>query len=362
MQDETGNFLRIAEQDFGKCFSGQENRLRGDPELHFLLGPMHNLSRYGRGGSLILVIEMIEQAALEILAAAASVRHLNALLEDAAGDNLDIRSAQALIVRNRTVVNEHLLNIMPRLTVVGRLGTGLDNIDVGALRARGITLVTGRGANAISVAEWVIGYLFMVMKTYREADASVRQGRWDRHLGGHELAGRTMGIVGMGDIGRRVARRVRALGLKVVACDPRLGPHDDLIEDGTLTVLPLPGLLEQADFVSVHVPLTPATRGLIGREEFARMKEGAYLIQTSRGGVVDEEALARALASGHLAGSLVDVLECEPPANGHPLLSQPNCVLTPHVAGLTVEARERVDTSVARSVVEVLGREAPVPS
>ncbi len=312
---------------------------------------------------MILVIEMIEQAAIDILAAAASVRHLSALPEEgAADDSRDIRSAQALIVRNRTIVDEHLLDLMPRLTVVGRLGTGLDNIDVGALRARGITLVTGRGANAISVAEWVIGYLFMVMKPYREADASVRQGMWDRHLGGHELAGRTMGIVGMGDIGRRVARRVRSLGLRVVASDPRLGPHHDLVEDGTLTPLPLPGLLDEADFVSVHVPLTPATRGLIGREELARMKEGAYLIQTSRGGVVDEEALARALASGHLAGALVDVWGCEPPPPDHPLLSQPNCTLTPHVAGLSAEARERVDTSVARSVVEVLRREAPVHS
>lgn len=311
---------------------------------------------------MILAVEMIERAALDTLAAAAPVRHLDALPEGSADDYPDIASVQALVVRNRTLVSEHLLELMPHLAVVGRLGTGLDNIDVEALRARGIALVTGRGANAVSVAEWVMGYLFLVTKPYREADAGVRRGEWNRRLGGHELFGSTLGVVGMGDIGRRVARRARALGMRVVASDPRLGPHHDLVEDGTLSPMDLMDLLEESDFVSIHVPLTPATRGLIGRDALGRMKEGAHLIQTSRGGVVDEEALARSLASGHLAGALVDVLDTEPPPPDHPLLAQPTCMLTPHVAGLAVEARQRVDNSVARLVVESLRRQAPVPS
>lgn len=303
---------------------------------------------------MIVVVEMIEDAALQVLQTAHSVQHLDALPKDPQGRSVLLKGARALIVRNRTRVDGPLLDLSPHLKVVGRLGTGLDNLDLHALRSREITLRTGRGANAVAVAEWVLGYLFHVSKPYAVADDSVRSGGWDRRLGGTELFGKSLGIVGLGDIGRRLALRAHAMGMAVLATDPLLFPFDVAVEELGIRQLPLMELMQEADFVSLHVPFSPATRNLIGREELGAMKETAHLIHTSRGGVVDEEALAEALLQGRLAGALVDVQVEEPPPLDSPLLSAPRCLVTPHVAGLSKEARLRVDMAVAQAVLEAL--------
>lgn len=269
--------------------------------------------------------------------------------------------AEAIIVRNQTQVTAALLESAPRLRVIGRLGVGLDNIDLAAARARNIVVTAGRNANAIAVAEYVLAAMLHIVRDMAAANASVRAGEWNRtRFGGTELWGRTLGLVGVGEIGRRVAKRAQAFGMAVVGYDPWVGPYDFAPAEQDIALLPLNEVLNRSDVVSLHVPLMAQTRNLLNAETLARMRPHAILINTARGGIVDEAALLAALNAGHLYRAVLDVSETEPRPADDPLRSCPSVILTPHVAGLTAEAQERTSRLVIADVLRVLANETAV--
>lgn len=264
-------------------------------------------------------------------------------------------SARALIVRNRTQVDADLLAQSPELRVLGRLGVGTDNLDLAAIQQRGIAYVDAKGANAASVAEYVLSGLTFLTRRLDSAIEHVEKGGWDRHrFGGHELMDRALGLVGLGDIGLRVAWRARAFQMEVWAHDPLRHPHEAAVQESGIYLTDLDSLLANSDVVSLHAPLTPQTHHLIDGDRLADMNDDAYLINTSRGELVDSEALAQALQSGRLGGALLDVVDEEPPSGEHPLRGRDNVWITPHVAGLTDEAQVRVSTQVADGVIDAL--------
>lgn len=263
--------------------------------------------------------------------------------------------ARALIVRNRTLVRGPLLKETGRLECVGRLGVGLDNIEVDACRAQGIAIYAATGANDLAVAEYVIAMALCLLRGAYSATKDVASGAWPRQaLIGREAAGKTLGLVGYGAIAREVAWRARALGMQVVAHDPFLDAAHPAWQ--TARSLPLDALLETADIVSLHVPLNEATRHMVDARRLALMKKGAVLINAARGGVVDDAALAAALKSGALGGAAVDVFETEPlsAAAGAAFDGIANLVLTPHIAGVTVESNVRVSHLIAEKVLKHL--------
>jgi len=258
-----------------------------------------------------------------------------------------VAEAEALIVRNRTQVRGALLEAASRLKVVGRLGVGLDNIDMEACKARGIAVYPASGANDVSVAEYVIATAMLLLRGAYGATAKVAAGEWPRNaLVGREIAGKRLGLVGYGSIARETARRAIALGMEVTAFDPYL-PADHAAWSGPwgkVTPLSLDELIATADVVSLHIPLTAETRNIIGADAIARMKPDAVLINAARGGVVDEAALAAALTAGRLGGAALDVFDEEPlkVERGAIFAGVPNLILTPHIAGVTVESNTRV--------------------
>ncbi len=266
-----------------------------------------------------------------------------------------LTDARALIVRNRTRVHEALLEAAPHLRIVGRLGVGLDNIDVEACRVRGVAVRAATGANDVSVAEYVISATLLLIRRAWSATPEVLAGRWPRMSTiGCEVGGRTFGLIGLGAIARETARRAAALDMRVTAYDPYLADDDDAwsLAQGR----DLDSLLAQADVLSLHVPLTPETRHLLSAPRIAQMRRGAIVINAARGGVVDEAALAVALRSGYLGGAALDVFEREPldAAAAEVLSGIPNLVLTPHIAGVTEESNVRVSDAIARAVLEHL--------
>jgi len=263
-----------------------------------------------------------------------------------------LADARVLIVRNRTQVRGSLLETARSLVSVGRLGVGLDNIDVEACRARGIDVYPATGANNLSVAEYVITATLMLLRGAWLSSASMTAGEWPRErLIGRELAGKTMGLVGLGAIAREVAWRAGALGMNIVAYDPNLLADDPAWQ--VVRNVSLDGLFEIADVVSLHVPLTDATRGITSAERIGRMKAGAVLINAARGGVVDEAALADALRAGRLGGAALDVFETEPLTKeaGEKFAGIANLLLTPHIAGVTEESNARVSGLIADLVL-----------
>jgi (S)-sulfolactate dehydrogenase len=263
--------------------------------------------------------------------------------------------ARALLVRNRTQVRPALLAAAPRLRVVGRLGVGLDNIDLDACKARGIAVFPATGANDLSVAEYSITAVLMLLRRSWFASDEVIAGRWPRMTSiGREAAGKTLGLVGLGAIARETAQRATALGMQACAYDPHLGagsPGWKLARRVSLDEL-----LATSDAVSLHVPLTPETRRMLDAARIAAMKPGAILVNAARGGLVDEAALVAALRSGHLGGAALDVFETEPldAAAGRLFEGVPNLVLTPHIAGVTDESNVRVSALTAATVLRAL--------
>lgn len=271
-----------------------------------------------------------------------------------------LANAQALIVRNHTHVGADLLNAAPFLQVVGRLGVGLDNIDLGACQSRRVMVVYARGANAPAVVEYVLGALLHSMRPWLNWSSDTKLGAWQRRLGGREIYGKTLAVIGLGDIGSRVARAARALGMTVEAYDPHLAPFHALIADGTVTpIATLEELLPRADAVTLHAPLRPETYHLLNRDTLTSIESGATLINTARGGLIDEDALLEQLQEQRLGPIFLDVRETEPPALPDPLASFPQVHLTPHLAGLTQEALWRTTTLVLEDVARVLTGRPP---
>ena len=304
----------------------------------------------------VVITEFMDASAVGALAAAHDTRYLPDLVDRPDALAAEAAEADALIVRNRTQVRGALLAGAPRLRVVGRLGVGLDNIDLPGCEARGIAVIPATGANAQAVAEYVIGTALLLLRGAYRSTGEVAAGKWPRAAlsSGREIAGKALGIVGFGDIGRRVARLGRALGMEAAAHDVALPASAPVWRDEQVEPRDLDALLGASDVVTLHVPLVAATRNLIDARRLAGMRRGAILINTARGGVVDEAALGAALASGHLGGAALDVFEQEPLPAGSPLANAPNLVLTPHVAGLTQEANARVSTMIAERVLAAL--------
>jgi D-3-phosphoglycerate dehydrogenase len=265
----------------------------------------------------------------------------------------ELKTAAGLIVRSATRVDAAMLETAPDLKVVGRAGVGVDNIDVDAASDRGVAVMNAPGGNTISAAELTMALMLGVARRVTEADRSIREGRWERStLQGVELRGKTLGVIGAGRIGWEVAQRCRAFGMDVIVYDPYLAA--DRIEELHPHLVSLDRLIEGADVISLHVPLNAETRGLIGEEALTRMKNGAFVLNVSRGGVVDEAALARALHEGRIAGAGLDVYEHEPIGPDSPLLDAPNLVLTPHLGASTKEAQIQVALEVARNIRSAL--------
>ncbi|MEJ8825352.1 hydroxyacid dehydrogenase [Variovorax humicola] len=267
----------------------------------------------------------------------------------------DIAEADALYAYPPMKVTAPVIANARRLKVIAAAGSGVDHIDLVAARADGIVVTHAVGAGALSVAEHAIGHVLCLAKRLLELDCAVREGgRFGPRLDNpyEEISGRTLAIVGFGAIGRELARiSARGFGMDVIAVTRDGAPvHDDNVQ----RTLPLHEALAMADIVSVHTPLTPATRGLVGRTELACMKPTAWLVDTSRGGVVDAAALYEALARGRLAGAALDVFDPEPPPTSHPLLSLPNVIVSPHCAGITRSAYRRLSLAAAADIDHAL--------
>lgn len=258
----------------------------------------------------------------------------------------------AVIVRSPTKLTREVLAAAKRLKFIGRAGVGVDNIDVREATARGIVVLNVPAENTISTAEHTIGMILSVARRIPEGDRSVRDGRWARNeLDGLELHGKILGVVGFGRVGREVARRMLGFSMRVIASDPYVSSEVG-VEMG-VEIVPLDELLRSSDVVSLHVALTPETRGLIGAREISLMKDGVLLVNCARGAVAEEDAVLRALEAGKIAGVAFDVFEHEPPGP-HPLLSHPRSVFTPHLGAATLDSRVRVAVHIAESIAKAL--------
>ncbi len=269
-----------------------------------------------------------------------------------------IADYDALVVRSQVSVDAALIDAGTRLAVIGRAGVGVDNVDLDAATRAGIVVVNAPTGNTIAAAEHTLALLYALARRIPAADASVRRGEWKRSaFTGVELRGRTLGIVGLGKIGQAIAARARAMEMRVLAVDPFLSV-EQAAHHG-VELVDMAALLATSDAITVHVPLTRATKGLIGAAEIARMKPGAFLLNVARGGVLDEQAVADALRDGPLGGAAFDVYTTEPPPPDSPLRSAPNTVLTPHLGASTEEAQVAVAEEVADQILDVLdGRSA----
>ncbi|HJS72297.1 MAG TPA: hydroxyacid dehydrogenase [Acidimicrobiia bacterium] len=265
----------------------------------------------------------------------------------------ELARADALIVRSATKVTREVLSIAPGLKAVGRAGVGIDNVDIPAATERGVAVFNAPGGNTIAAAELTMALLISTARKIPAAEASLRSGEWRRaEFQGVELKGKTLALIGAGRIGGEVAVRCRAFGMTVVVYDPYI----DTARAGDLgaELVDFATALETGDFISIHVTLSDETRGMIDAGALARMKPSAFVVNSSRGGVVDEAALAKALQNGVIAGAALDVYETEPLAEDSPLRQAPNLVLTPHLGASTIEAQEGVATDVATKIRALL--------
>ena len=266
-----------------------------------------------------------------------------------------VRDYNVLVVRSRTKVTREIIEAGENLRVVGRAGAGIDNIDVEAAKERGIIVLNTPEAPAIAVAELTMGLLLSLARQIPRADRSMKEGKWaKKEFRGWQLNGKTFGIVGLGHIGEKVARLAKAFGMKILITK-RTPPSPEILKELEAEFVPLDELLRRSDIISLHVPLTPQTRHMIGEREIQLMKDGAFIINTSRGAVIDEKALFNALKSGKLGGAALDVYEIEPPRD-YSLMRLPHVVCTPHIGAQTVEAQRAAATLLAQKIVDALRR------
>lgn len=276
-------------------------------------------------------------------------------IDDSAGVDFAhaLARADALIVRSATKVTRDVIESAPQLRAIGRAGVGVDNVDLAAASERGIAVFNAPGGNTIAAAELTMALLISVARKIPAAEESLRAGDWDRAaFKGVELRGKTLGLIGAGRIGGEVALRCQAFGMPVIVYDPYL--TDERADELGVQLLGLEDVLDHGDFISIHVPLTEETRGICGVDALKRMKPTAFVVNASRGGVVDEVALADALKSGDIAGAALDVYEREPLPEDSPLRDAPNLVLTPHLGASTAEAQVGVATEVAEKIKTLL--------
>jgi len=304
----------------------------------------------------IVISEFMDERAVAVLASGFDVHYDKSLVEREDELRQSLARADALIVRNRTQVTAPLINAAPNLSVVGRLGVGLDNIDMTACSVRGIAVIPATGANAQAVAEYVVGAAMILLRGAYQSTGAVARGEWPRGAlsNGREVSGKTLGLIGFGSIGRLTGGLARSLGMRVVGFDPNLPETSPVWTDETTRSHTLDRLLVESDVVSLHVPLARETRHLIDAASLAKMKTDAIFINTARGGVVDEKAVVSALRAGKLGGAALDVFDHEPLAADSPFAQCPNLLLTPHIAGVTRESNVRVSMLIAEKVAAAL--------
>ena len=304
----------------------------------------------------IVITEFMDERAVAQLRATHDVLYDPKLVDDAPRLAQEAAGADVIVVRNRTQVRGALLAALQRCKVVGRLGVGLDNIDVPGCEQRGMQVIPATGANALSVAEYVVGSAMLLLRGAYLSSAAVADGGWPRNAlsNGREIAGKTLGLVGFGSIGQLTAKLGQGLGMQVVAFDAMMDSDHPVFASSGVRCGGLDEVIAMSDVLSLHVPLVDSTRGLFDASRIASMKKGAVLINTARGGIVDEAALAASLRAGHLGGAAIDVFDVEPvPVAAH-FQGCPNLVLTPHIAGVSAESNERVSFLSAAKVLEAL--------
>lgn len=303
----------------------------------------------------ILIADGLEENGQQILRQAAVVTDAQGI--SAADLLVTVPEYDALIVRGRTKVTPDVFGAATRLKVIGRAGVGVDNIDLAAANKHGVTVVNAPLATTRAVAEHTLALMFSLARLITQADAGMKSGQWlKKELQGIELEGKVLGIIGVGNIGGEVARLASALGMHIIGYDPLLTP-EELAARGAEPV-ELNDLYRRADFISLHVPLSPDTRGLIGGQALGKMKRGVRLVCAARGGVIDETALLGALESGQVAGAALDVFATEPPGLTA-LVSHPHVVATPHIGAQTAEAQTRAAADIAHEVLAAL-RDEPL--
>src|SRR5271154_7070976 len=295
----------------------------------------------------IIVADKISERGIELLRATG----WEIVLPTAAALLSEIVNADGLIVRSATKVTSALLDRAEKLRVVGRAGVGVDNVDMDAATHRGVLVMNTPGGNAVSVAEHTLALMLALARSVPQANAAIHAGRWEKTSSGTELRGKTLGLVGLGRVGSEVARRARALEMKVLAYDPYVTPA--AARELDVELISFEELLKRSDVISLHTALSAATEKIINAAALAQMKKGARLINCARGELIDEAALAEALKSGHLSGAALDTFAQEPPKNS-PLIGLPNLIATPHIAGSTAEAQEEVGTAIAVQVRDYL--------
>ena len=255
----------------------------------------------------------------------------------------------AIIVRSETQITADVLAAAKKVKIVGRAGVGVDNIDVNAASRQGVIVVNVPGGNTISAAEHTVAMLLALSRNIPQANESLKQGEWKRSkFTGTEVQGKTLGLLGLGRIGKEVATRCQAFGMKVLGYDPYA--TEEYVKYLNIKLATLEEIYAQADYISVHVPLNDSTRGLFNTQTLAKLKPGVRLINCARGGIIDEKALAEAIKSGHVKGAAIDVFETEPPAKDNPMMSVPNIIVTPHLGASTEEAQVKVAQELAETL------------
>ncbi|MCU1626572.1 MAG: D-3-phosphoglycerate dehydrogenase [Pseudonocardia sp.] len=301
----------------------------------------------------VLLAEKLAPSAVELLGSDVEIRHVDGT--DRPALLAAIADADALLVRSATKVDAEALAASTRLKIVARAGVGLDNVDVPAATAHGVMVVNAPTSNIVSAAEHAVALLLATARHIPAADASLRQGQWKRSsYSGVELNGKTVGIVGLGKIGQLVAQRLAAFGVVLFAFDPYVAPARGA--QLGIELMSLDDLLRRADAISIHLPKTPETLGLIGKDQLALTKPGVLIVNAARGGLIDEDALAEAVRSGHVGGAGIDVYVKEPTTSS-PMFELENITVTPHLGASTDEAQDRAGTDVARSVQLALAGE-----
>jgi D-3-phosphoglycerate dehydrogenase len=303
----------------------------------------------------ILITDGLHESAITILKKSAVVNNR----PDIAGDDLlkALPDTDAIIVRGRTKVTADVLAAAPKVKVVGRAGVGVDNIDLKAAQARNVVVVNAPQSTTLAVAEHAMALLLSRARQIPLADSGLRRGEWlKKKLEGFELSGKTLGVIGMGRIGAAVAARAAAFGMACIGYDPLIAAEE--IGKRGAKACDLDTLLAQSDIITIHVPLTAETRGLMNADRLAKMKKGAYLVCTARGNIIDEAALLAALDSGQIGGAALDVFAQEPVVDS-PLVKHPKVVCTPHIAAQTAEAQERAARDIAEEILTVLRGEKP---
>jgi D-3-phosphoglycerate dehydrogenase len=312
----------------------------------------YEAARKGQGGTMKIVLaEKVSAATLAVFAAEPG---WEVLTHDQLPDGLAaaLADADALVVRSAVQVDDALMEFAPKLRVIGRAGVGVDNIDAEAATRRGIVVMNTPGANAVAVAELTLGLMLALARKVPTANASMHEGKWEKKsLQGAELRGKTLGILGLGRIGLEVARRAKGFGMEIIGSDPFVSAA--VARENGIRLVTLEELTAGADYLTLHVGLTPQTTGVINAKSLAAMKKGVRIINCARGELIDDAALVAALKSGHVAGTALDVFAIEPPKES-PYAELENVILTPHIAGSTAEAQEAVGIQIARQVRDYL--------